>query len=90
VKRYPVGSLPVMDPESGEVLIDSLGRRSYTTSIAYGATIGKNIALAYLPWEYCQVGRKLNVEYFAETYPVEVAGVGYKPLYDPENLKPRT
>ena len=25
-----------------------------------------------------------------ETYPVEVAGVGYKPLYDPVNLKPRT
>ena len=35
-------------------------------------------------------GRKLTVEYFGETYPVEVAGVGYKPLYDPENLKPRS
>jgi hypothetical protein len=30
------------------------------------------------------------VEYFGETYPVEVAAVGYKPLYDPENLKPRS
>lgn len=50
--------------------MDELGRRSYTTSIAYGPTIGKNIALAYLPWSHCQVGRKLNVEYFAETYPV--------------------
>jgi glycine cleavage system aminomethyltransferase T len=46
--------------------------------------------LAYLPWSHCQVGRKLNVEYFAETYPMEVVGVGYKPIYDPENLKPRT
>ena len=90
VKRYPVGTLPVMDPETGEVLIDELGRRSYTTSIAYGPTIGKNIALAYLPLDYCEEGRKLNVEYFGETYPVEVAGVGYKPLYDPENLKPRS
>ncbi|MBW8321841.1 MAG: dehydrogenase, partial [Rhizobium sp.] len=90
VARYPVGSLPVMDPETGETLVDSLGRRSYTTSIAFGPTIGKNIALAYLPHEYCQMGRKLNVEYFAETYPVEVAAVGYKPLYDPENLKPRS
>ena len=35
-------------------------------------------------------GRKLDVEYFGETYPVEVAAVGYKPLYDPENLKPRS
>ncbi|GGB42278.1 dehydrogenase [Roseibium aquae] len=90
IKRYPVGILPVLDPETGETLVDELGRRSYTTSIAYGPTIGKNIALAYLPHEYAQVGRKLNVEYFAETYPVEVAGVGYAPLYDPENLKPRS
>jgi glycine cleavage system aminomethyltransferase T len=45
VARYPVGILPVMDPETGETLVDELGRRSYTTSIAYGPTIGKNIAL---------------------------------------------
>ena len=90
VARYPVGTLPVMDPANGETLVDELGRRSFTTSIAYGPTIGKNIALAYLPWAYCQEGRKLSVEYFGETYPVEVAAVGYKPLYDPENLKPRS
>lgn len=90
VARYPVNTMPVMDPETGEVLIDELGRRSYTTSQAFGPTIGKNIMLAYLPWDYCQVGRKLSVTYFDETYPVEVAGVGYAPLYDPENLKPRS
>ncbi|MFT3691250.1 GcvT family protein [Paenirhodobacter sp.] len=90
VARYPVNTMPVMDPETGEVLVDALGRRSYTTSQAFGPTIGKNIMLAYLPWDYCQVGRKLNVTYFDETYPVEVAGVGYAPLYDPENLKPRS
>ena len=90
VARYPVNTMPVMDPETDQVLIDELGRRSYTTSQAFGPTIGKNIMLAYLPWDYCQVGRKLNVTYFDETYPVEVAGVGYAPLYDPENLKPRS
>ncbi|MEP9396108.1 FAD-dependent oxidoreductase [Mesorhizobium sp. KR2-14] len=90
VARYPVGIMPVMDPETGETLVDELGRRSYTTSVAYGPTIGKNIALAYLPWAYCQEGRKLTVEYFGETYPVEVVAIGYKPLYDPENLKPRS
>lgn len=90
VKRYPVGAMPVMDPDTGKTLVDSLGRISYTTSVAFGPTICKNIALAYLPYEYCQVGRKLTVEYFSETYPVEVAGVGYQPLYDPENLKPRS
>jgi glycine cleavage system aminomethyltransferase T/glycine/D-amino acid oxidase-like deaminating enzyme len=90
VKRYPVGAMPVIDPETGKTLIDEFGRISYTTSVAYGPTIGKNIALAYLPHDYCQVGRKLAVDYFSETYPVEVAGVGYQPLYDPENLKPRS
>ncbi len=81
--------MPVQDPDTGKTLVDSLGRISYTTSVAYGPTIGKNIALAYLPQEYCQVGRKLNVEYFSETYPVEVA-CAYQPLYDPENQKPRS
>ncbi|MVA97254.1 FAD-dependent oxidoreductase [Nitratireductor sp. CAU 1489] len=90
VARYPVGIMPVIDPDTGETLVDALGRRSFTTSVAYGPTIGKNIALAYLPWAYCQEGRRLGVEYFGETYPVEVAAVGYKPLYDPENLKPRS
>jgi glycine cleavage system aminomethyltransferase T/glycine/D-amino acid oxidase-like deaminating enzyme len=90
VARYPVGTMPVMDPDTGETLVDEPGRHSYTTSLAYGPTIGKNIALAYLPWAYCQEGRRLMVEYFGETYPVEVAAVGYRPLYDPENLKPRS
>lgn len=90
VKRYPVGIMPVMDPQTGETLKDEVGRLSFTTSVAYGPTIGRNIALAYLPHDYCEVGRKLIVEYFGETYPVEVAAVGYTPLYDPENLKPRS
>ncbi|MBC07507.1 FAD-dependent oxidoreductase [Thalassospira sp.] len=90
VARYPVGRLPVMDPETGKTLIDELGRRSYTSSIAFGPSVGKNIALAYLPWDYCQEGRKLTVSYMDEIYPVEVYGIGYKPIYDPENLKPRS
>lgn len=88
--RYPVGILPVQDPDTGETLVDELGRRSWTSSIVFGPTIGKNIALAYLPWSHCQEGRKLTVEYMGETFPVEVAAVGYRPLYDPENLKPRS
>ncbi len=90
VARYPVGTLPVMDPETGETLVDEVGRRSFTTSIAYGPSIGGNIALAYLPRAYCQKGRKLTVQYFGETYPVEVVGIGYEPLYDPKNSKPRS
>lgn len=90
VVRYPVGTMPVMDPETGETLVDELGRRSYTTSVAYGPSLGKNIALAYLPWAWCREGRRVAVEYFGETFPAEVAAVGYRALYDPENLKPRS
>ncbi len=90
VARYPMGNCPILDPETKDVLIDSEGRRSFTTSIAFGPTIGKNIGLAYLPHEYAQEGRDLVLEYFGEQFPVKVQGVGYKPLYDPENLKPRS
>ncbi len=90
VARYPVGICPILDPNSGETLVDSLGRRSYTTSIAFGPTIGKNIALGYLPHERAKKGGKFSIEYMGEQYPVTVAGIGYEPLYDPENLKPRT
>ncbi|MEC9342692.1 MAG: FAD-dependent oxidoreductase, partial [Pseudomonadota bacterium] len=90
VARFPVGTCPILDPATGETLVDSEGRRSFTTSIAYGPTIGKNIVLGYLPHDWCEIGRELAIEYFGETYPVKVAGVGYQPLYDPENLKPRS
>ena len=90
IARYPVGTCPIMDKSSGEVLIDSEGRRSFTTSIVFGPTIGKNIALGYLPYDYCKEGQALMIEYFGEQYPVIVESVGYKPLYDPENIKPRS
>jgi glycine cleavage system aminomethyltransferase T/glycine/D-amino acid oxidase-like deaminating enzyme len=90
VARYPVGSLTVLEPGTGETLVDELGRRSFTTSIAFGPSIGKNIALAYLPWAYCQEGRRLAVQYFGETYPAVVAAVGYKALYDSQNLKSKS
>lgn len=90
VARYPVGVLPVQDPATGETLVDELGRRSFTTSIAFGPSVGKNIALAYLPHAHAVAGKAFQVEYFGETYPVEVAGVGYTPLYDPENARVRS
>jgi len=90
IARYPVGVCPVLDSTTHDTLVDSNGRRSYTTSMAYGPSIGKNIALAYLPHEHCATGNRFVIEYFGEHYPVVVESVGYKPLYDPENLKPRS
>ncbi len=90
IERYPLGISPIMDPDTSKTLVDSEGRRSYTTSIAYGPSIGKNIALGYLPYEYCQMGRELAIDYFGDIYKVKVAAVGYASLYDPENHKPRS
>ncbi len=90
VARYPVGTCPILDPKTGEVPVDDLGRRSYTTSIAYGPSIGKNIAMGYLPANYAKEGLELAIEYFGEVFPVEVAAVGCKALYDPDNLLPRS
>lgn len=90
VPRYPVGHLPIMDRDSGEVLVDEIGRRSYVTSVAYGPSIGKNICMGYLPYGYCEEGRNLAIQYFDEVYPVTVESVGYKPLYDPKNERPKS
>ena len=90
VARYPVGQWPILDPQTNEVLIDETGRRSYITSIAYGPSIGKNIALGYLPREYAEEGRELVMEYFDEPYPIKVEAVGCKALYDPANELPKT
>lgn len=90
VARYPVGQWPILDPETNEVLIDELGRRSYITSIAYGPSVGMNIALGYLPREYAEEGRVLMMEYFGESFPIKVEAVGCKALYDPANELPKT
>jgi len=90
VARYPVGQWPILDPGTNEVLVDALGRRSYITSIAYGPSVGKNIALGYLPVEYAEEGRELVMEYFDEPFPIRVDAVGCKALYDPANELPKT
>ncbi len=90
VARYPVGQWPILDPQTNEVLIDETGRRSYITSIAYGPSVGKNIALGYLPRDYAVEGRELVMEYFDEPFPIKVEAVGCKALYDPANDLPKT
>jgi glycine cleavage system aminomethyltransferase T len=90
VARYPVGQWPILDPDTNEVLVDKTGRRSYITSIAYGPSVGKNIALGYLPAEYAVEGRNLVMEYFDEPFPIKVEAVGCKALYDPANELPKT
>lgn len=48
-----------------------------------------SVATDNLPREHREVGPELLIEYFDEQYPM-VDVVDYTPLYDPENLKPRS
>ena len=89
-RRFMLGGEPVKDPATGEVLVDDEGRRSYTTSAATGPSVGKHLLLAYLPREYAEEGRQLEVEYMGQDYPVTVERVGSKPLFDPENERIRS
>lgn len=57
---------------------------SRVRSGGYGYTIGKNIALCYVPVELARVGEILHVEIFGERVP---AMVSREPLYDPRGEK---
>ncbi|PSQ02139.1 glycine cleavage system protein T [Halobacteriales archaeon QS_5_68_33] len=87
-RRFMLGNEPVLD--DGEVLVDDEGRRSYVTSAGTGPTVGKHLLMAYLPREYAEEGRGLQVEYMGERYPVTVEVAGSRPLFDPENERIRS
>ena len=91
--RYPVGISPIIDLATGEVPIDSKGRRSYTTGMSYCPSIKKFVVMGYLPKEIANVGQSLAIEYFNEdgdgVYPMTVQIVGKGSLYDPNNERVR-
>ncbi len=91
--RYPVGISPIIDPATGEVPIDSKGRRSYTTGMSYCPSLKKFVVMGYLPKEIAIQGKSLLIEYFNEDgdglYPMTVQIVGRGSLYDPGNEKVR-
>ena len=91
--RYPVGISPIIDPATGEVPIDSKGRRSYTTGMSYCPSLKKFVVMGYLPKEIAVQGKSLLIEYFDEggdgLYPMTVQIVGKGSLYDPNNERVR-
>jgi glycine cleavage system aminomethyltransferase T/glycine/D-amino acid oxidase-like deaminating enzyme len=87
--RFMLGNEPVLDMD-GNVLVDDEGRRSYVTSAGTGPSVGKHLLLAYLPTEYAEEGRQLQVEYMGGHYPVTVEVAGSRPLFDPKNERIRS
>ena len=92
--RYPVGISPIIDPDTGEVPIDSKGRRSYSTSMSYCPSIKKHVVMGYLPKNIATPGKSLSLEYFNENgdgiYPMTVQIVGKGSIYDPNNERVRS
>ncbi len=92
--RYPVGISPIIDPDTGEVPIDSKSRRSYSTSMSYCPSIKKHVVMGYLPQNIAIPGKSLLLEYFNENgdgiYPMTVQIVGKGSLYDPNNERVRS
>ena len=84
-----MGEWPILDKETKEELIDSRGRRSYATAVAFGPSLGVNILMGYIPAEQATVGNEFVFEYFCEHYPVRLEVVGYGALLDPENERPK-
>jgi glycine cleavage system aminomethyltransferase T/glycine/D-amino acid oxidase-like deaminating enzyme len=88
-RRFMLGNEPVLN-EEGDVIVDEEGRRSYVTSAGTGPSVGKHLLMSYLPPEYADEGRSLQVEYMGEQYPVTVEVVGSRPLFDPKNERIRS
>ncbi len=77
-RSVALGSEPVRIGER------SVGR---VTSGGYGYTVGHSIAYAYLPAADAVVGTKLSVGIFGRDVAAEVVA---EPLFDPDNLRPRS
>jgi glycine cleavage system aminomethyltransferase T/glycine/D-amino acid oxidase-like deaminating enzyme len=89
VARYMLGREPIVTRD-GAPLVDAKGRRSFVTSAGSAPSVGKYILMAYLPPEHAVEGGELAVEYMNERYPVTVAVVGSRSIFDPENTRIRS
>ncbi|MFK0263383.1 FAD-dependent oxidoreductase [Streptomyces angustmyceticus] len=77
--------LTLDDPEAivlgkEPVYVDGLPA-GYVTSAAYGYTLGRGIAYAWLPAAAAAPGTAVHIEYFGEKIPATVA---QEPLFDPQ------
>jgi aminomethyltransferase len=74
-------------PATGDAILYEGNPVGSVTSAAYGYTVGKPIALGYLPLDLAQVG--VGVEVRDRNGDVHAARVGPRSPYDPENCRLR-
>jgi glycine cleavage system aminomethyltransferase T/glycine/D-amino acid oxidase-like deaminating enzyme len=84
-RRYPTGgNEPIVTPD-GRRIVDAHGRVSRVTTAGGAPSLGTYLLMAYLPPEHAIEGTALGVVYMDEQFPVRVARVGSKPLFDPDD-----
>ena len=76
-----------IDGHGGEAVLCQEQVVGATSSIAFGPTVGKVLAFAYLKPEAANPGTPLNVVIHGTPRAARVLGA---PAYDPENARPRT
>jgi glycine cleavage system aminomethyltransferase T/glycine/D-amino acid oxidase-like deaminating enzyme len=88
--RFIVGdNWPLLDPETGSVLVDAKGRRCRVRRVGYGPSVGEQIVMGYLPREWAQIGVQVMVEYFGEHFPLTVRSTDRTSLFDPDKRRVR-
>ncbi|MDW4550196.1 FAD-dependent oxidoreductase [Defluviimonas sp. D31] len=75
------------DGNGGEAVIIAGKQVGTVSSIAFGHGTGKLLAFAYVKADHAKPGTELEVVIMGEPRRAKVLG---EPVYDPENLKPRT
>jgi glycine cleavage system aminomethyltransferase T/glycine/D-amino acid oxidase-like deaminating enzyme len=85
--RYPTGGNEPILTTDGARIVDAKGRVSRVTTAGAAPSLGTYLLMAYLPPEHAVEGNELKVMYMNETYPVRVARVGSKPLFDPDDAR---
>jgi glycine cleavage system aminomethyltransferase T/glycine/D-amino acid oxidase-like deaminating enzyme len=87
INRYMMGGNEPILTLDGDRIVDEKGRVSRVTTAGAAPSLGQYLLNAYLPPAYAIEGTKLNVMYMNEPFPVTVARVGSKPLFDPEDSR---
>jgi glycine cleavage system aminomethyltransferase T len=85
IERYPTGGNEPILTLDGERIVDSKGRVSRVTTAGAAPSLDTYLLMAYLPPEHAVEDSELRVMYMNELYPVRVARVGSRPLFDPDD-----
>jgi glycine cleavage system aminomethyltransferase T len=87
IDRYPTGGNEPILTLDGERIVDSKGRVSRVTTAGAAPSLDTYLLMAYLPPEQAVEDTELRVMYMNELFPVRVARVGSRPLFDPDDSR---